>query len=295
MGGAGKTPFVLWLARRLKEHGLRPAILTRGYRRRTPERRTMLDAGAKAPAALTGDEAQIYLHSGAAAVGIDADRAAVARVMEERLRPGVFLLDDGFQHARLARSLDIVLIDALDPFGGGEPFPLGRLREPCSALARADVIVITRCEAAANPGAIERRIRAHNSKAPVFRCRVLPRAWINARSGAPAAGPPGPFAAFCGLANPAAFWRTLPLPVLRRAFPDHHRYSEADLRRLSRDARAAGAEALVTTEKDFFNLPQNWDGLPIYWIEVDLVVEGESELLDYVLSAAGGTSGPLLL
>ena len=169
MGGAGKSPFVLYLAQKLDEAGQNPAILTRGYGRKS-RLDVIIPRGESASVAQTGDEAQIFIRRGVAHVGIGANRYEVGRKMEQQLHPGVFLLDDGFQHFGLKRDRDIVLIDALDPLGGGV-FPLGRLREPVSALARATAVVITRAEN--RHTGIERLIRQHNAKAPIFRSRVM--------------------------------------------------------------------------------------------------------------------------
>ena len=281
VGGAGKTPIVLWLAERLKERGRRPAILTRGYRRRTAERLTILGPGERAPAERTGDEAQSYVRAGVGPVGISADRVAAGLLIEERFHPDVFLLDDGFQHRRLARSLDVVVLDALDPFGGGEVMPLGRLREPIAALARADVVIVTRTQRGRSIAGIEARIRKHNPKAPVFTARVAPRGWIDAATGEAAWLPPRA-GAFCGLGNPDSFWRSLRAlgvtPVFRRAFPDHHRYTGDELREL-----ANGAEALLTTEKDTANLPAGWQQavapLRVLWLEIGVEVDRAEALL----------------
>jgi 3-deoxy-D-manno-octulosonic-acid transferase len=255
-GGAGKSPLVLWLARRLHDAGLRPAILTRGYRRRSPEPYTIIAPGEAAPASRTGDEAQAFVRAGFAPVGIGADRAGAGRILEERFHPGVFLLDDGFQHARLDRTLDIVALDALDPFGGGAAIPLGRLREPLEGLARAHIVVVTHAGPGQRIDSIMEAVRRYNPEAPLFTSRLVPEGWEP--------GPPPPAsAAFCGLGNPASFWQTLDAigvrPRLRRAFPDHHRYTANELRRLASEAHAAGAEALLTTEKDFANLPEDWE------------------------------------
>ena len=126
MGGAGKTPMVDHLAERLSERGHHPAILTRGYRRRSIETSILVEAGEAAPVSFTGDEAQIFVQSGYAHSGIGADRFVTGRLLEEKYRPDIFLLDDGFQHTRLRRDLDLVVIDALNPFGGGAVFPLGK-------------------------------------------------------------------------------------------------------------------------------------------------------------------------
>jgi tetraacyldisaccharide 4'-kinase len=282
VGGVGKSPLVLWLAQRLRAEGLRPAVLTRGYRRRRREKHTVLWEGARAPVALTGDEAQSYLGMGP--VGISADRYGAGRLIEERLAPDLFLLDDGFQHWRLERALDIVVLDGLDPFGGGAPLPLGRLREPPEALARAAAIVVSR-----GGPELEAEIRRHNRTAPLFRSRVAAEAWVDAATGERSSAaelPPGRIGAFCGLGNPASFWRTLAQlggrPVFREAFPDHHAYSMEELRQLA----ARGVEALVTTEKDLHNLPERWREAVaparLLWLKIGVEVEGGDELIELV-------------
>ncbi len=284
MGGTGKTPFVLWLARKLRDAGSRPAILTRGYRRRSGERVTLCDAGASTPVETTGDEAQLILRSGLASLGIGADRLRAGTELEQCFHPDVILLDDGFQHRPIHRDVDIVLIDALDPFAGGRLFPVGRLREPLAALGRADAFVLTRC--GPDPPAIAARLRQWNARAPVFHARVVPECWVNAATGE--TQPPGclPFqraVAFCGLANPAAFWRTLDEMGMRcherRSFGDHHRYTAHEVEEL-----AAGADALLTTEKDFMNLPAGLAQPPVFWLRIKLEVAGEDELMRFIAS-----------
>ena len=141
MGGVGKTPMVLYLAEALRSRSYKVAVLTRGYGRRSG-RDLCLAKGSDAPVEATGDEAQLLLRTND--VGIGSDRWSVGKQMEEQFHPDVFLLDDGFQHARLKRAVDVLLLDGIDALGGDAPFPLGRLREPISAIDRADVIVITR-------------------------------------------------------------------------------------------------------------------------------------------------------
>ena len=288
VGGTGKTPLVLWLAERLKERGIQPAILTRGYRRRAAEPHTVLAPGERAPVERTGDEAQMYVRAGIGPLGIGADRAGAGRLIEERFAPDAFLLDDGFQHWRLDRTLDIVVLDALDPFGGGAPIPLGRLREPLAALGRADAIVVTRTAPGDDIAAIEARVRKYNAKAPVFASRVAVRGWRDAAGDA--ASLPPRAAAFCGLGNPDSFWRTLRelgvAPVWRRAFGDHHRYSRQELAAMAAQARAAGAEALLTTEKDAANLGAGWQealgGLAVLWLEIGIEIVQADALISLV-------------
>lgn len=293
VGGAGKTPVVAWLAERLRDRGLRPAILTRGYRRKQPEEHTVVEAGAHIPAARTGDEAQIFLRSGAAPVGIGADRYGAGRLIEERFSPDVFLLDDGFQHHRLARNFDLVLIDALDPFGGGELLPLGRLREPLEALNRAQAILITRAAKGRRFDGLEAQLRAYNGTAPIFRSRAVAECWVEAASGREvplAEVAPLRAAAFCGLANPGSFWMTLTelgvRPVDSVTYADHHAYSPAQLRRVARHAEALGAQVLLTTEKDYANLCPGAEEvvapLRLLWLRIGVEVDGASALLDQI-------------
>jgi 3-deoxy-D-manno-octulosonic-acid transferase/tetraacyldisaccharide-1-P 4'-kinase len=337
MGGTGKTPCVLHLAALLRDAGYVPAILTRGYARHALAGDLAVEPGAQVSVEESGDEPQIFIRSGLAAVGIGANRIRAAALLLERFPADVFLLDDGFQHVRLARDLDIVLVDALDPFGGGEVFPLGRLREPISSLSRADAIVITRSQFSDLAGSIETAVRRANPGAPVFHAGIEPVAWVDAASGrseriestgvsaCPAlsaepcgAGAPGfgsvadsacqpartqpaarrplappPFGvagAFCGLGNPRAFRRTLErlgvAPAAWFEFDDHHRYRPRELRSMAHQAAAAGATALVTTEKDAVNLCAGFQEatapLNVYWLQVRMTIDREAEFLSLV-------------
>jgi tetraacyldisaccharide 4'-kinase len=198
------------------------------------------------------------------------------------------LLDDGFQHRKLARDLDIVLIDALDPFGGGEAFPLGRLREPVSGIGRAGIVLITRSAFSDLAEAIEREVRRWNANAPIFRASVKPIAWVDYRTGARHAPDAPPFAragAFCGLGNPQSFRRTLERlgvqPVDWVEFEDHHRYRPHEVRRMIQHQISLGADAMLTTEKDAINLSdaslETAEPLPLYWLQVGMQIEQEDE------------------
>jgi len=285
MGGAGKTPMVTHLARRLRERGRAPAILTRGYKRSSREI-VIVPRGGSCDRKCTGDEAQIFIRRGDAAVGIGADRYHTA----QRMEADIFLLDDGFQHRKLARRHDIVLIDALDPLAGGV-FPLGRLREVPAALARATEIVITRVEPGRGTRGIERWIARYNPAAPIFRAHVIPLRWRETGAAYDLSIPLGRAGAFCGLGNPRAFWRTLEqlgtTVVWRGSYPDHHRYSGAELKRLAAQATAAGAEILVTTEKDAVNLAAGaaelLAPLKLLWLEIGVEIEKEEEFLQRIL------------
>jgi 3-deoxy-D-manno-octulosonic-acid transferase len=294
MGGAGKSPVVAHLAQRLREAGQEPAILTRGYGRKSAAREVIVPRGGSAAVNLTGDEAQMFVRRASAHVGIGGDRFSVGRKMEQELRPGVFLLDDGFQHVRLKRDRDILLLDAHDPLAGGV-FPLGRLREPFSSIGRATAVIATRTEPGQDLSGITALVRRYNPAAPLYRSRVVPQEWVDAERGDryPLSKFAGvPMAAFCGLGAPRSFWRTLRElgihVVSRWTFGDHHRYTIAELRRLARLAADAGAEALIATEKDAMNLCEGWveavSPLRIYWLKIGVEIEGEQELIGRISS-----------
>ncbi len=295
VGGSGKTPFTLYLAERLLARNYAPGILTRGYKRQTPARNLVFAAGVKVPSAFTGDEAQIFLRSGLAPVGIGADRYSTAQILLRQFPEiRVLLLDDGFQHGGLLRDFDIVIIDGLDPFGQEELVPIGRLREPLTALARADAFVVTRSENDLRFAAIAERLGKHNPAAPVFRTRLVTRNWRDYSTGRPIPGMDGRrVGAFCGLGNPENFWRTLESLsldlVFRWTFPDHHLYKPFELQRVAHQAMIRGADILVTTEKDRINCPSHLEKaiapLELAWLEIRLELENESRFLDLVETA----------
>ncbi|MBL8230879.1 MAG: tetraacyldisaccharide 4'-kinase [Bryobacterales bacterium] len=292
MGGTGKTPLVGYLAEHLASRGLRPAILTRGYRRGSPEKQTIVLPGEECCTARTGDEGQILLRAGHAALGIGADRAMSARMLQERWKPGVFLLDDGLQHWRLARDVELIVIDAIDPFAGGV-FPLGRLREPLSALRRASCFLVTRSGPDSWPG-LEDRLRRYQPSAPVFYCRTVPLEWVSIsgeRVEPLTALPHQEVAAFCGLGNPASFWKTLKeldlRPRFQWAFGDHESYRPRQLQRLRTQAAASGATALLMTEKDFVNLPRETphllQGVSAYWLRMRFEIDAEERFWNWLV------------
>ncbi len=263
VGGTGKTPMVLAIAQRLAQKGKHAAILTRGYRGTS-------EAGESGVP--QSDEVALLRErlAGKVQLGVGADRYANGMVLA---RHGIdcFVLDDGFQHLKLSRDADVVLIDAMDPFGGGLVLPAGRLREPLSALRRADIIVITRSVEAQSP-ALETIIRRHTS-CPIFYSSTrlesvlrLPRLdvalpeqdWRKAR-----------FLAFCGIGNPAAFFDDLRhwgfQAIQERGFADHHAYTASEAAELEQAAASCGADALLCTEKDVWNLREvKFSTLPVY-------------------------------
>jgi tetraacyldisaccharide 4'-kinase len=282
VGGTGKTPMVLWIAQRLLAEGKRVGILTRGYK------------GAKQSQTLTGTSDEVRLLKarlgGQVPFGVGPNRYESGQRLAKE---GVewFVLDDGFQHLQLARDVNVVLIDATKPFGGGKVLPAGRLREPRSALGRADIVVITRSQHAA---AVESVIRRY-SAAPIFYAEPRLdeiRIWRGAYPGEvdPQARIKKVFA-FCGIGNPSAFVSNLQEWGFQVAghkfFRDHHRYMQRDAREIERAARAAGCEALICTEKDIFNLGDvSFGELDLRYCAISMRVENGDEFWTEIMNRA---------
>ncbi|HXH51688.1 MAG TPA: tetraacyldisaccharide 4'-kinase, partial [Terriglobia bacterium] len=209
----------------------------------------------------TGDEPALLAHAlPQVPVIICADRFRAGQLAEERFGVDVHILDDGFQHFALERDIDLVAIDVTQDVLHDAVLPAGRLREPVSALARADVVVLTRTEIR-DPDLIEKQVKVINSRAPVFRCATGLRGLIDSGSGKAIEAETyrgRPVCAFCAIGNPAAFFSDLRRwglnPVAEVTFRDHHVYTLEDIHRINKVAIEKGAAALLTTEKDLMNL-----------------------------------------
>jgi len=263
LGGTGKTPLVQWLARHLRQRGLRVAIVSRGYR---------------ASDGQPNDEALELAQSLPNVPHVqDADRvAAVARTVAD-YHAQVVLLDDGFQHRRLARDLDIVLLDALEPFGYEHVFPRGTLREPISGLRRAQLVCLSRADAISADERDNVRRRVALIAPQAVWCEVAHAAshLVNA------VGEMRPLsllagrrvAAFCGIGNPAGFRHTLTTlgcqVVAWHSFPDHHAYPVDDMPVLTQ--LAAGVEFVVCTKKDLVKLRcSQLDGVGLWAVAIEM-------------------------
>src|SRR5262245_47459561 len=258
VGGTGKTPLVQWLAERLADSGRKVCILSRGYRRENGKQRVVVSDRTQilSSVAQSGDEAMMLAQSllGRCAVVCDTDRGAAAGWAIEHFQSDVLLLDDGFQHRRLARDLDIVTIDATNPFGNGRLLPAGILREPIKSLSRAGCIVLTNSSGGSANELIDRIRRVTN--VPIFQSRTAINQFrqLDTTGVVDVSEISQPCAAFCGIGNPRAFFDQLRAADLQvcyqAALRDHHKYSQADIDRLTQQAKAKGAQALITTAKD---------------------------------------------
>ena len=268
VGGTGKTPMVIWLAEKFLAEGKRVAILTRGYK----------GSGG------TSDEIELmkFRLKEKVRFGVGANRFEQGQQLEPEV--DIFLLDDGFQHLQLARDVNILLLDASQPLARQLLLPAGPLREPVSAMQRADALVLTRSETSPQTQSAIAKLQDF----PVFAAATRLLGFRRLGAGIQVLSVdeigPAPFYAFCGIGNPRAFFQDLKnwnLPVsLTSEFPDHHKYDSRDAKELEAAARAAGAKAFLTTEKDAQNLASiQFTELPVFIVVIDLEISQRDAFL----------------
>jgi tetraacyldisaccharide 4'-kinase len=290
VGGAGKTPAVIAVAGRLLRRGRRVAVLSRGYGARRADARVVSDGSRVLLASDdAGDEPSVLARRlPAAAVLCGPDRAALARRAASGLGADALVLDDGFQHRRLARDLDVVVVDAASPVGNGRLLPRGPNREPWSALGRAHLAWISRCDQvdAGDLLALGGRLRAATGRAPVTSRHAVTDVLdgtLGRGLGRDALGG-ARVLAVCALARPDGFRKTLAALGARvaaqRTYRDHHAFTDAEVEALLREARAAGCDAVATTEKDAVRIPAPYAADPLWRVvRIDAeIVTGATEL-----------------
>lgn len=319
-GGTGKTPLVALIAEILAATGETVCILTRGYGRKNPRDRVLVSDGKAVlvEAEIGGDEPVELARKliGKAIVVADADRVSAAAWAKEKFGVTAFILDDGFQHRRARRDLDIVCVDATNPCGNGRILPAGTLRESFKSLNRADAVVITRADLADDLPEVESRVRKRNSSALVFKAigeikDFVSLAEFHAETQRTQSEEspwqkllnhkPHPshdevrISAFCAVGNPDAFFKQLlaifedrpedefDLAVVR-PFPDHHQFRQPDIDGLEKQANECGIDVFVTTAKDAVKLKGLKVTLPCYVIETDMIIDDPNPFRELLLS-----------
>ncbi len=272
MGGTGKTPIVEMLAKALAEQGFATAILARGYGKIDPAE---------------DDENLLFdIHHVIRLTG--ANRVRSAKLALQNYNAQVIILDDGFQHYRIRRDLDLLVVDCLNPFGEGRLLPRGGLRERPSQASRADMILLTRTNQVTPTTLLDlkARLAVFSDGKPVVETVHQPRHlrslgnkkrqeldWLRGKR----------IHAFCGIGNPAGFRQTLESLgaeiLLFRAFPDHHIYTAANIRRLNLENQEFMADILVTTEKDALKLRQESFERPLYALRIEIEMTKGAEIL----------------
>ena len=277
LGGTGKTPLVEWIARWLRQHRVRVTLVSRGYK----SGKDAVNDEALALEELLPDVPHVQ----------NADRVSAARMAVEEFAAQMILLDDAFQHRRIHRDLDIVLVDATEPFGFDHIFPRGTLREALDGIGRADLIAITRADCVSHETReqITERIRQYNPSAPVIQVTHAPKC-LRAANGdeqqlEKLRG--ARVRAFCGIGNPQGFEKTIESCgyelVELRTFPDHHGYSRDDMEELTAWAqRAPDCDAVLCTHKDLVKVGMHQLGTrPLYALAIGVgFLEGQAALED---------------
>ncbi len=300
VGGTGKTPLVVWLCNlitqnpKLKTQNCKCAILTRGYKAKAQENADFTD------------ELAIFAEScPEAEVIVNPDRLAGAAEAIDKYATKVLIMDDGFQHRRLTRDLDIVAIDATQPFGYGKLLPAGLLREPVTSLKRAGAVVITRCDQVTETqlSEIDEKLRAINSGMIIARsihAPVYAKSTDDKEISIEKLKVKKIFA-FCGIGNPDAFLNTIknlgPELAGSKVYDDHYHYTDACLTDISEQAEKLGADLILTTQKDWTKVISSFKSqisnfkspLPFTYLAVEIkFLAGEDKLTALIKDTLAG-------
>jgi len=294
-GGTGKTPLVIWLCNLLQQKGNRCAILTRGYKTRRAScvmRRAKNERNTQYAIRNTEiDEPAILAEScPEAKIIVNPDRTAGSVEAVSKFGAEVLIMDDGFQHRRLGRDLDIVAIDATRPFGYGRMLPAGLLREPLASLKRADIVVITRCDQTteAELTKIEGKLQQVNPDIIIARsihAPVYAKSTDNKQISLDQLKGKKIFA-FCGIGNPDAFSNTIKKLganlVGSKVYDDHHHYTDDCLADIYKQASHLKADLILTTQKDWtkiVRLVSAKKDIPLSYLAIEIkFVAGEDKL-----------------
>jgi tetraacyldisaccharide 4'-kinase len=286
LGGTGKTPFAILLAEMILRRGYRAAVLSRGYKGKYEGACALVSDGERIlmDPLQAGDEPSLLARKlKGVPVIVGRERWVAGRLAIDRFRTEVLVLDDGYQHLALKRDLNFLLLDSFSPFGNGRLFPRGELREPLSQVRRADALILTKGGADDKIINLGKRFMNLPEGRPVFRVRYEPEeiiVWGEERALLPLHLKGKKVLAFSGLARPESFEKTLQgleaEIVGFEPFPDHYAYEGKDLERLVEKAMRAGAEAMVTTEKDRVRIKNFPPGrIPLWSLSVRHVFPGE--------------------
>jgi tetraacyldisaccharide 4'-kinase len=289
MGGTGKTPLTIHIARTIKSLGYNTAVLTRGYGRAEPDRTHILSPEdiVPSPAEILGDEpALIRRHIPSLWMGICKDRFSAGNAILKRLERAVFMLDDGFQHRRLHRDLDIVIIDRSQQLKSNRVFPRGSLREPPSSLRRCDMIVINGMHSGEGPDLIVSEILRYHENVPLFYCRQTIESLIpfsdwkeRATSSSPTRHAESAFLV-SAVGNPERFERDIQQLGINvqgaRFFRDHHRLDPDDWKVSVEEARRRKVDAIIITEKDAIKVSHSPDFPVLVSVQSTALSDSES-------------------
>jgi len=303
-GGTGKTPVTEIFARTLAAEGRKVAILSRGYRRKEAPWWMRMFAQVVTPPLVVSDGRRVLRDSAeggdepymlasnlpGVAVVVDRDRVKAGRYAVKRLGCDTIILDDGFQYQRLKHSIEVVLVDATNPFGNGNMLPRGILREPARNLGRADIIFLTKCRG--DVSAVREEIRRYNQTAEIVECTHAPKSLkdVWSREEFPLSWLEGKtVCTLSGIASPKGFENSLrrlgAKVVWCERYADHHRYDSSEVLYALNRTADMGADALVTTEKDAVRFPR-FETVPVKCLYLRIAIEilSGAESFDQVIN-----------
>lgn len=272
LGGTGKTPCVIWLARALEQKGIKTAISIRGYGSPAENALLLVDGKSKTPdPAEVGDESAMMAQALPEIPLLVGKNRILAGAKAKELGAQILILDDGFQHLKIHREMDIVLIDGNKLLNAEKMFPRGKLREPLSSLRRADIVILSK------PGEMAEEILAEIKKihpaCPIFKMRyqaLYPEKFYGKKA-----------YLFAGIADPEQFFKlcqSLKIHIVgKKAFSDHHQYNDKEIWKINAEAKKRGAEILLTTEKDFVRLKGFKSEIPVQTLPIKPDFFGDEE------------------
>lgn len=291
VGGTGKTPTVIQLSKLLQQAGRKVVILSRGYKRTGNEEVLIISEG-QGPLVSwqqAGDEPYLLASEIKTPIIVGKKRYLSGTLAMGHFNPGIILLDDGYQHLSLSRDINLLLINASNPFGNGKLLPAGILREPLSAIKRANIVLLSKSDQAENIDHLIQTIKNYNPQAPIFKGIHKPSAlielktqkdwgldWLQGKQ----------VVTLSGIGDPASFTRLiekLGAKVVKEAcYPDHYFYKPDDLGQLQGELHQTSAQAIITTTKDALRLPEktqtNW--LPVLVLKIELQIEENVSVWD---------------
>jgi len=295
VGGTGKTPFVIFLAELFNRNNKKVSVVSRGYKRRRRDR--LIDIMTNSNNTKVGDEPWLISKRVTIPVVVSHDKKEGCSYIIETYEPDIIIIDDGFQSFSIGRDLDILLLDATDNFVDSFVLPAGRLREPLSAIKRADIVIITRCNQAGKNQIqrILRRVRRYSRHTPIFLSSHNPLFLIKI----PENMTFSPFylkgkriLSLSSIGNNQSFLLTLKsigLNIVQKlSYLDHHTYSTRDINRINRLVALHNIDAIITTEKDMYSLRFSVGELqvPLYSLAIELSLE-ELKRFEIVLKGKG--------
>jgi tetraacyldisaccharide 4'-kinase len=296
LGGSGKTPLVEYIARLMQNQGLKVALLSRGYARKKRIPLVIVSDGKNISVGveIAGDEPlQLARNLSGAAIVVDKNRYQAGLKAQEKYGVDLFILDDGYQHRKLARDVNILLVDGKNLFNTGLLFPAGKLREPVSSIKRADAVVLSEPLSESNEKIIKKKIVRYKADLPLFHCYRYPIGFYTVKGDKPLQD--GFFRSrnifsLAAIAQPAAFEEDLRNMGFNLAkthrFSDHHYYTRDEIETIAKSAKKTDIEAIITTQKDAVRLAHLKEvNPPLIYLKIEMRVREKEKFHTFLIQS----------